>query len=221
MSDNSAAASAECLRCGTCCKKGGPALHLEDKPLIETGKIPLAHLYTLRKGELAYDNVKGAMHPLPADIIKIKSDPGFSSCIYYSRKSCSIYSHRPLECRILNCRNTSAIEALYNHNRLSRKDLLSAVDGLRDLVTDHQARCPYEPVLKLLRQDSENKMALTDQILESVRYDRHLRNIFGEKNIALDMLDFLLGRSYGNVIKQMGLMVIKANDGHLKLIKRA
>jgi Fe-S-cluster containining protein len=29
----------KCIRCGTCCKKGGPSFHLEDKMLIEKGII--------------------------------------------------------------------------------------------------------------------------------------------------------------------------------------
>ena len=47
----------ECVRCGTCCGKGGPAFHHEDKMLIEQGIILSKHLYTIRAGEPVYDNV--------------------------------------------------------------------------------------------------------------------------------------------------------------------
>ena len=36
----------ECMRCGTCCKKGGPSFHHADKTLIEAGVIESKYLYT-------------------------------------------------------------------------------------------------------------------------------------------------------------------------------
>ena len=63
---------ANCIRCGTCCKKGGPSFHQADKHLIEKGLIHSKYLYTLRKGELAYDNVKECLMPVNSDIVKIK-----------------------------------------------------------------------------------------------------------------------------------------------------
>ncbi|MEZ4565785.1 MAG: hypothetical protein R2860_02065 [Desulfobacterales bacterium] len=55
-----------CQRCGTtCCRKGRPAHHLEDKACCwADGAIPLTALYTLRKGELARDdNYQGRPGP--------------------------------------------------------------------------------------------------------------------------------------------------------------
>ncbi len=49
----------KCKQCGTCCRKSSPSFHKEDKPLIEKGVIPSKHLFTIRKGEPAYENVKG------------------------------------------------------------------------------------------------------------------------------------------------------------------
>ncbi len=57
----SGTASNTCLRCGTCCEKGGPGLHQEDRMLIEKGQIPAKYLYAIRKGERVYDNVKGCL----------------------------------------------------------------------------------------------------------------------------------------------------------------
>ncbi len=62
----------ECICCGTCCKKGGPCFHHEDNMMIEKGIILLKHLYTIRKGEMAYENVRGGLLPVPSDIIKTK-----------------------------------------------------------------------------------------------------------------------------------------------------
>ncbi len=39
-----------CVQCGECCRMGSPTLHLEDIPLLQSGKIPWDQLITLRKG---------------------------------------------------------------------------------------------------------------------------------------------------------------------------
>ncbi|MGD8449723.1 MAG: YkgJ family cysteine cluster protein, partial [Desulfobacterales bacterium] len=89
----------QCLRCGTCCKKGGPSFHLEDKILIEKGIILSKYLYTIRKGELFYDNIKECILPAVSDIIKIKGQEESWTCIFFNEKesACTIYDNRPLE----------------------------------------------------------------------------------------------------------------------------
>ena len=39
-----------CRRCGTCCEKGGPGLHVADMGLLE--HIPMKDVVCLRRGEL-------------------------------------------------------------------------------------------------------------------------------------------------------------------------
>ena len=89
----------ECIRCGTCCEKGGPAFHQEDRCLIEKGQIPSRYLFTIRKGEFAYDNVKERLVPVESDIIKIKGKEDTWTCIFFDEenKQCSIYHDRPLD----------------------------------------------------------------------------------------------------------------------------
>ena len=48
-----------CMRCGTCCTKGGPALHKEDKDILLDGHIGRERLVTIRKGELAFSPISG------------------------------------------------------------------------------------------------------------------------------------------------------------------
>ena len=133
---DSSASVKNCIRCGTCCEKGGPALHQEDRMLIEKGRIPSKYLYAIRKGELAHDNVKGRLMPVDSDIIKIKGKEGTWTCIFFDahNKGCSIYSDRPLECRALKCWDTVELEKMYAGHRLTREDLVSKVEGLWDLI---------------------------------------------------------------------------------------
>ena len=48
----------ECRRCGTCCEKGGPALHGEDRPLVDRGQVPARCLFTIRAGEPVRDDMR-------------------------------------------------------------------------------------------------------------------------------------------------------------------
>ena len=40
-----------CLRCGECCRRGSPSLHVEDAELLSQGLISTHQVYTLRQGE--------------------------------------------------------------------------------------------------------------------------------------------------------------------------
>ena len=211
----------ECKRCGTCCRNGGPALHLEDLPLVESGKIPLKALFTIRQGEPCFDNVKHTIAPAVTDIIKVKNAPqAGSACYYYhaKHKNCSLYDQRPQECRTLECWDVSAIEQLYNCRRLTRRHVLSKVDGLWDLVDDHQERCDYGHVAELAQQarrPSPSKGPQQD-LLELVRYDENLRQLTVERmNLDPEMLEFLFGRPLSFTI---GMFQLKYDQNRQKLI---
>jgi len=201
----------KCKQCGTCCRKSSPSFHKEDKPLIEKGVIPSKHLFTIRKGEPAYENVKGKLMPVTTDIIKIKGKSTSWTCFFLDEKdnSCSIYQNRPVECRALKCWDTREIEQIYAKNRLSRKDLLSQVNGLWSLVTEHQDKCSYEK-LKSLADTAHKDIngGAGKSILEMIRYDMHLRKIVVEKG-GLDsgMIEFLFGRPLTKTIHGFGLGV--------------
>jgi len=199
----------QCKRCGTCCKKGGPSFHRQDKDLIENGLILLTDIYTIRKGEPAYDNVNMRNIYADSDIIKIKSCKGTTACIFFDepKDDCKIYAHRPVECRVLTCWDTVEIERIYSKDRLVRKDLLSHIHGLWDLIDDHQNRCSYETIRSLFESVILNKdKAASDDIRYMVDYDTHIRHLVLEKShMNPEMMDFLFGRCLEETIKGFGL----------------
>jgi len=198
----------ECIRCGTCCKKGGPSFHLADKHLIDKGIILSKNLFTIRKGELAYDNVKEELLPLSSELIKIKGKNDSSTCIFFNEneKKCEIYKNRPVECKALKCWDTLEIEKIYSKNRLTRKDLLSDIEGLWELVKDHQSRCSYEKIKKMLQKQDNSKDAIQKEISEIIRYDTQIRNLVLKKGgMDSEILDFLFGRPLTVTIKSFGL----------------
>lgn len=207
-----------CRRCGTCCKKGGPSFHLNDRAIIDSGAIQLKHLYTIREKELAWDNVRGGVLPAPTDIIKIKSRSGGRVCVFHDEvtAACTVYTHRPAECRALNCRDTRGIEAIYEKNRLTRKELLEGVAGLWELVEDHQMRCSYDTILPLAEEVRKQTRAdAVQELLYLVRYDLHFRDLVVQKGgTDPEMLDFLFGRPLTVTLKSFGIE-IRQKEGKL------
>ena len=212
-------ATTKCRRCGTCCKKGGPCFHLEDKGLIENGVILSKHLYTIRKGEPSFDNVKGSLSPAATDIIKIKGRNGSWTCVFFDEKNteCTIYDTRPLECRVLKCWDTREIEKIYAEDRLTRKDLISDIEGLWDLVEGHQKQCGYD-VLTLFVDalNTHKKDDALKGILDIIEHDMKIRElVVGKAGLESDLTDFLFGRPITETIKMFGLKIEKDGKRYL------
>jgi Fe-S-cluster containining protein len=209
----------QCLRCGTCCRKGGPALHLEDKALVDAGKIPLKHLMTFRQGEPVYDNITGTIAPAVTDIIKIKGIHGGTAvCAFYdaATKGCAIYPHRPAECDALLCRDTREIEKIYAIRRLTRRHLLSGITGYWELVQDHQQRCDYAYIAELAGRIRQQQQAAAAEkaLLELVAYDRHLRAVTLERShFDPGVLEFFFGRPLSFTMGLFHLRIKKTGSG--------
>ncbi len=183
--------------------------------MIDDGRIPARCLFTIRRGERVRDNVKGALVPLSEEIIKIKGRTDRWTCQFYDQatRGCGIYDHRPLECRVLNCRDTRGLEAVYDTSRLTRQDLLSEVDGLWALIQDHEQRCSYEGLHALVAAGfHEGRLKQDQAILEILRFDAHVRQLAVEKG-GLDsrMLDFIFGRPLCDTIKMFDIQLIDSN----------
>lgn len=200
-----------CIQCGTCCKKGGPSFHLEDKNLIEKGIILSKHIYTIRKGEPVFDNVQCRLLTATTDIIKIKGGKNSWTCIFFNEddNNCKIYKNRPIECRALKCWDTEKLERIYSKNRLTRKDLLSKIKDLWNLIEDHQARCSYKKIKGFVRElNTDKRNKAIEGILDIIQYDIHLRPLLAEKaGINPNMIDFLFGRPLTETIKMYDLQV--------------
>jgi Fe-S-cluster containining protein len=179
--------------------------------LIDKGLIPTRYLYTIRKGELAHDNVKGCLMPVESDIIKIKGKEGSWMCMFFDdvSKKCTIYNDRPLECRALKCWNTRELEQIYATTRLTRKDLVSEVKGLWDLIEDHQARCDYKKIKDLIQDLTGVKRdRARRKLLEIIHYDAEIRNLVVSKGgLDADMLDFLFGRPLTQTLGNYGIKI--------------
>lgn len=204
-----------CIRCGVCCKKGGPALHAPDKERVgRPGGISLSCLFTIRKGEKIRDDIRGAVVPTETEIVKIKGKSGEWTCVFFREPgACGIYDFRPLECRALKCWDTREITAAYRLPRLSRADLVKDPVLLR-AIAEHEAECNYERIGRLVAKlGTPGEPAALDELYNTLHIDTALRPMLVEKaGVDPDTLDFLLGRPLTETFHMFGLKVRKEGE---------
>lgn len=202
----------ECKQCGTCCRKGGPALHKQDLQLLKDSKsLDLTDIVTLRKGELAYDQPEGTVIPLQEEILKIKGAGGTWSCKFLAPSSqvCRIYKNRPLECQTLFCGDPEPLQQIYNKDRITRRDILPEGHPVLELIEEHDNRCAPEKMSAIAAEaiekwnDSDNLKA---DLREMLIYDKSVRNLVIEKaGLPEESMDFFFGRPLSTILKGYGI----------------
>lgn len=193
-----------CLKCGTCCRKDGPVLHLEDMELIRKKILTPENMILLRRGEPALDNILGKPVLLEKELVKIRGKSKESwTCIFHDQKTslCLIHKERPIQCRTLECWNTAQITNLYHQNTLSRKDIFSRGSALEEITLTHQEKCPVEPFVELLRMEISSPGKAGLQLRKMISFDRHFRMAFQEKTRAgNNALDYYFGRPLNELV---------------------
>jgi Fe-S-cluster containining protein len=207
---------AECKQCGTCCANGGPALHSDDRKLIEAGIIPIAHLITIRKGELVHHPVSGSIKSVESELIKISGAGKTWSCFYFDagEKGCTIYDSRPRACRELECWNTEAIEKIIEQDLLSRKDLIASDNPLLQSVLEHEKNFPCPDLGALLERGGAEYKSLEEHANDEVAFrseqvSRHELSL-GEELFYFGRPLFHLLISVGAVVRESGGRLIVA-----------
>jgi Fe-S-cluster containining protein len=206
-----------CTRCGTCCIKGGPALHREDLELLGQGVVGRELLMTMRRGELAHDNVSGELIHLPEELVKIWGRGSSRTCALFDQeeRSCTIYAHRPLECRALACWDPRELMEVYRRDRVTRWDILRPRSALVELVRVHEEQCPVELMgryaRRILDSGSRGDPDAVDRIAELLGRDAAFRKLFRTRiGAAEQVTGFLLGRPLERVLPMFGLRIERA-----------
>jgi Fe-S-cluster containining protein len=212
----------ECLRCGVCCQKGGPALHGQDLGLVRSGQLPWGDLITIRRGELAHNPLSGKVEPVPLELVKIRGTGQEWCCCYYepAGKGCSIYGNRPMACGVLKCWQPEETLALIGRDLLSRLDILEEDDQLRPFVLEHERLCPCpdmgEVQQTLTAQADSGLRALEMQVNSDIAFRNRLVREF---NLPLAQELFLFGRPIFQLLQALGVIVLESDQG-LKLAIR-
>jgi len=154
------------------------------------------------------DNVAGALTVLEGEMVRIAWAGESPACIFHDALShlCLIHTDRPCECRALFCEETSAIEALYRQDRLTRADILNTDSGLWELARFHDRTFPAGMASDLARRAAAGGQDARERLAEMVRAEASFRRTFQEKTgVPEKELDFYFGRSLTRICSQFGV----------------
>lgn len=190
------AATPVCRRCGACCRLGGPSLSPEDLPLIASGRLALADLLVLRRGEYVTDNVAGGVGPLAAERVMVRPVAGGRACRFFTEPdACAVHDHRPLQCRLLFCDAPQAVRDTYAAARLTRRDILAPDDPLAELCAHHEAETDLTRLAPLCRRALAGDAAAEAEAARLVRLDAAFRELLPSRGgVPPETLLFYLGR---------------------------
>jgi len=202
----------ECIRCGTCCLKGGPVIHHEDKKILCAGHIGYQHLVTIRKGEPVLNPLTGKLESSQKELIKVIGKGEDWSCFFYNKEdsSCKIYAHRLLECRLLKCWDTAELVSAIGKNTINRTDIINPDDPIRQIIETHEKRCPCEEIENLILTLSKesDKSETLQKLTEFVHKDMPVRHYaFSELGLKTDFEFFIFGRPLSKLLSDRGITV--------------
>lgn len=209
-------AKTECRRCGTCCLKGGPALHYKDRRLLQNGCLNPEQLITIRKGEPVFylDGEKPA--PAASEIIKVKAAGSEWTCLFFDEKNayCTIYEYRPIECLLLKCWDTGDLKKISGRDLLNRSDIIAVDDPVLPFVETHERQCSLEKLAEqLLALDNEEfRQQTIDELTVQVKADLALRlQAFAKCRFSLALELFYFGRPLFKILAPYGVETHEEN----------
>ncbi len=207
-----------CIRCGDCCLSSTPSLQKEDISLLGDGRISNDSLYTIRAGELVWDNIFGEFKTVDNEIIKVRERPE-GGCFYYEKRSssCTIYEHRPIQCAAMACWDESEFLRVYDGPKAERQDIVHE-NMLLHLIEEHEERCSYLKLHKYARDIKEKGEEAVQGILELLKFDYHFRPFVSNRlGININNMDLFFGRPLVKTVEMFGLKVIREPDGSFLL----
>jgi len=211
-------ARTHCIRCGECCIQSSPTLQVQDLCLIDEGAIARQNLYTIRKGELVWDNVIEALIITREEMIKIRERED-GGCIYYNDadKACKIYEKRPAQCSAMACWDPARFMKVYQETKLTRKDAIKN-PVIAGLVRAHESKCSYEAAEGHVKRVEMEGDKAVEAIIQILRFDDRLRPTISQKlDLDLKEMNFIFGRPMTDTIVMFGLKVEKRLDGSFYL----
>jgi Fe-S-cluster containining protein len=210
--DNSSSGDMSCKRCGTCCRKGGPALHSEDEKLFLEGYIRQDILVTIRKGEYAFSPLTGRLERVQTELVKIAGKGRSWVCCLYTEQesSCGIYDRRPLECRLLKCWDTAELLPVIGKGTLTRADVVGTDSPMMKYIVTMEREISLDHVENLISamQQSDRHEPYLSQLSTLARHDLALRSrAVSEYRLSLGDELFLFGRPLFKILSSRGVRI--------------
>jgi len=173
------------------------------------------HLFTIREGEIAYDNRTQQTAPAQHEAVKIREVPENNTCIFYEEggNKCTIYECRPQQCRRQECWNAEAATAV-SDTPLTRQDLFEPIEDLWNVIQHHEERCSYAELSRSMAKLGATSGQTVEEVLELLRYDHHVRKFIAEQlGLPLHTMELFFGRPLSLTIEAYGLKVEEQPDG--------
>ena len=208
-----------CIRCGECCLRSSPSLQLTDAPIVNESIIKKSDLYTVRVGELVRDNIRDELKITDKELIKMREKGTAGGCIFYddAEKRCTIYEHRPSQCKALACWDEREFMRVYATPKSCRKEIIHDQALLR-LIDEHEKRCAYAQLDRYVKKIERDGGAAVEKILQILQFDYEIRLLIPEKlGVDSDEMDLILGRPLTETIVMFGLKVVCEPDGSFLL----
>ncbi|HDZ75978.1 MAG TPA: YkgJ family cysteine cluster protein [Desulfobacteraceae bacterium] len=207
-----------CDRCGTCCRQGGPALHIQDRHLVAPGFLEFDVLVTIRRGELARYPLSDRPEPVRQELIKIQGRGRDWSCRFLQAESwsCAIYDRRPLACRLLKCWAPDEVLAIAGRDLLGRYDLIADNDPLLPLVRLHERECACPDLVEseIRLRSSARRAEMLRELEQLVNRDLAVRGMAMQRyglSVAREL--FYFGRPLFQLLAPLGVTVTEAAGG--------
>lgn len=203
-----------CICCGECCLRSSPSLQVEDIPKVMGGPIRRSDLYTVRAGELVWDNIQDSLKRTEREIVKIREGKETGACIFYDDrgKQCTIYEHRPAQCAAMTCWDDTEFMKVFGGPKASRTDLIQDRNLLR-LMEAHEERCGYDRLDRHVRAIERSGERAVEDILGLLKYDHEIRLLTSKRlDLNPDELDLIYGRPLTETIVMFGLKVVREPD---------
>jgi Fe-S-cluster containining protein len=208
----------ECDKCGTCCEKGGPALHIQDRDLLTSGIIGFADMVAIRAGEMVVQLDSGKPETTEVELIKLQGRDGQWCCRFLdpATRTCTIYEHRPQACRLQQCWDTGEVRKIAGQKLLSRFDLIAEDDPLLPLVRLHDQQCALPDMVEIavsLEKADQRDRTLAD-LKGVVEKDLMFRTIgIDQFQLSLPLELFYFGRPLFQVLMPLGVRIMETADG--------
>lgn len=193
-------------------------MHSEDLALVTEGVLDLVDLVTIRAGEPAHDQSKGRVVPASHEFLKLVGAAGSWCCRFYDRteRACTIHRRRPLECRLLFCRDTGPLEEVIGRDLIIRNNLLESDDPVLEILHRQEEEIPYTAVAELLAglDRGDDPGSLLARLNAIVRADLELRRLFLHHHPDRERQElFLLGRPLFLVLAPYGFRICESRTG--------
>lgn len=208
----------ECEKCGTCCERGGPALHVQDRDLLAAGSFGFADVVTIRKGEMVVQLDTGKPETTEVELIKFKGRDGQWCCRFLDpeARTCTIYEHRPQSCRLMKCWDPEEVMAIAGQKLLSRFDLIAEDDPLLPLVRLHDQQCVLPDMVEIAVQlgKPEEREPTLAGLKGMVEKDLMFRTVaIDQFRLSVDLELFYFGRPLFQLLLPLGVTAAETADG--------